>query len=568
MNEIDRQHIISQDYADVLVEYDIPLNQYGSYENQTTNYIDNKYATVYFLLSEGEPALFREVPSAVVPKVYGLIDTSSMDEIGVTRVQNIPYLSLYGKGVLLGFVDTGIDYTNPIFKNADNTTRIVSIWDQTMESMQASEDIFYYGTQYSMEQINLALQNDNPFSVVPSTDEIGHGTMLAGLAGGSRSEENSFVGVAPQAEFIVVKLKNAKENVKNYYGIPLDAFCYSEIDIMFGIQYLYNMARKLGRPIAICFGLGTTQGNHTGFGIMNDMITKMSTLSGIAFVIGAGNEGNLSHHYYGEIDKTKGFDTVELKIGEQDKSFAMELWGNVPGTYSIDITSPSGEYIPRIPARINESRVLNFLFEATTLEVKYNINETLSGDQLITFVFRNAAPGIWKINVYAGQISSGFHIWLPMRNFISADTLFLKPNPYTTITNPGNTIYSITVTAYNHFNESIFMEAGRGYTQTNYVKPEFAAPGVEVFSPQLGNQYDKASGTSIAAALTIGIAAMLLEWGIVRGNDRAMNTIRMKKYLIRGVKRKPELVYPNREWGYGILDIYGSFLNLGGESNL
>lgn len=565
MDQIDRERIISEDYAGVLSEYRTPIELLGSYRNETVNYINNKYAVIFFPISETRPEVAKEVAYAITPRVFGLIDTSAIENMGVTRVQNVPVLSLYGSGVLLGFVDTGIEYTNPIFKNADNTTRIVSAWDQTVENMEASPDIFYFGKEYTRDQINLALQNNNPLSVVPLTDENGHGTMLAGLAGGTADEKNDFVGVVPQAEFVIVKLKTSKKYFREYYGIPENAVCYTESDIMFGLQYLYNTAIKLQKPMAICFGLGTNLGSHSSYGMLNDMLSQIANTAGYAVVIGAGNEGNSGHHYYGEIDKLTGYNTVELKIGEQDKNFSMELWGNVPGSYSVDITSPSGEYIPRIPARLGEHREIDFLFEATTLEVTYTIVDVVSGDQSIFFRFRNAAPGIWKFNVYAGAISSGFHIWLPMRNFISKETVFLNPNPYTTITNPGNTVYPFTVTAYNHYTKNIFIEASRGFTQTNYIEPEATAPGVDVYSPQPGNTYGKQSGTSIAAALTTGISAMMLEWGIIRENDRGMNTIRMKKYLIRGVTRNPDLVYPNREWGYGIIDIYGTFQNLGGE---
>lgn len=565
MNQSDRERIISQDFADIIVEYLQPIEQLSSYNNETINYINDKYAVINYLRTEAAPKVIEKVPYAAIPKVYGLIDTSALNEMGVTRVQNVPNLPLYGNGVLLGFVDTGIEYTNPIFKNADNTTRIISIWDQTIENLQAIPDIFYYGTEYRREQINLALQNENPLSVVPSTDENGHGTMLAGLSGGSADKNNDFIGVVPQAEFVVVKLKTSKNYLRDYYGIPTDAICYSENDIMFGIQYLYNTAKKLNKPIAICFGLGTNLGNHSSYGLLNNLITDFSNTVGIAFVIGAGNEGNLSHHYYGEIDKSIGFDSVELMIGKNDKFFSMELWGNIPGLYSIDITSPSGEYISRIPARINEHHEITFLFEVTTVDVNYNIVDKLSGDQLIFLRFRDAAPGIWKFHVYAGAVSTGFHIWLPMRNFISEDTFFFKPNIYTTVTNPGNAFYPITVTAYNYFSNSIYINASRGYSQSNTIKPDIAAPGVNVYSPQLGDTYGNQSGSSVAAALTTGVAAMLLEWGILNGNDRGINTVSIKKYFIRGANRNTESIYPNKEWGFGKLNIYGTFINISGE---
>ncbi len=566
MNPEDRNKITSNEYADLLIEYGVDSEEFELVQYETMNIINEKYAVIYFPISKVSQRLIRTSGYALIPKLFGLVDTSSLEEMGVKRVQSTPYLSLRGQGVLLGFIDTGIEYTNPLFKNADNTTRILSIWDQTIENALATSDTFYYGTEYRVEQINQALQNEVPLSVVPSTDENGHGTMLAGLAGGSNIENSDFVGVVPLAEYVVVKLKPAKANLKQFFSVSQDILCYQENDIMFGIQYLINFARNLRKPIAICIGLGTNQGSHDGRGTLSDMISIDANRAGTALIVAAGNEGNSAHHYYGEIDKAIGYNTVELKVGENEEGFSMEIWGNLPGIYSIDILSPSGEYIPRIPARVGENREIRFIFEDTILLVDYLLVEAQSGDQLILLRFRNPAPGLWRFKVYGGEITSGFHIWLPMRNFISENTFFVRPNPDTTITIPGNTAFAITVTAYDHKKQSIYRNASRGFSRTNIVKPEFAAPGVEVYSPTLGNAFTGQSGTSIAAALTTGVAAMLLEWGIVKGNDRSMDTIAIKKYLIRGVKRSVNVVYPNKEWGYGILNIYGTFESLQGES--
>lgn len=566
MNEEERRKIISDDYADGIVEYAISPEESARYAGEAINYINDKYAVVYVPPTRVPDRLIGSVAYSVIPKLYSLLDTSSLEEMGVLRLQRTPYLSLKGNGVLLGFIDTGIDYLNPLTQNEDGTTRIVSIWDQSIENMQASSEIFYYGTEYTAEQINLALNSETPLDIVPSTDDLGHGTTLAGLAGGTPNEPVGFSSSATLSEYVIVKLKPAKADSRNYFGVPDDAICYSESDIMFGLTYLVNTAKKMNRPIAICIGLGTNQGSHEGLGPLNDLITSYSDQVGIAIIIAAGNEGNAGHHFYGEIDAASSSSTpVELNIGENENDFSMELWGNTPGTYSIDITSPSGNYIPRIPAKIGEYRNLMFIFESTTIYVDYVIVEAQTGDQLILIRFKNPAPGIWKFNVYGTQITSGFHLWLPVRGLISEGTVFLSPNPNTTITEPGNNIFAITTTAYNPVNQELYINASKGYTRYNVIKPDLAAPGVDVYSPLSGEQYGLTSGTSSSCALLTGVAAMLLEWGILNGNDRSMDTYQVKKYLIRGVNRNPYLSYPNQEWGYGIVNIYGTFESLSGE---
>lgn len=565
MNAEERRKIISDDYADGIVEYAISPEEFARYAGTTINYINDKYAVIYVPLSRVPDRLIGPVAYSVIPKLYSLLDITSLEEMGVIKLQNTPNLSLKGNGVLLGFIDTGIDYLNPLFQNPDQTTRIISIWDQSIENMQASSDIFYYGTEYTSQQINLALKSQTPLDIVPSTDDIGHGTTLAGLAGGTPDESAEFSGVVPLSEYIIVKLKEAKADPRNYFGAPDNAICYAENDIMFGITYLVNIARKMNRPIAICIGLGTNQGSHEGLGPLNDLISSYSTRVGIAINIAAGNEGNAGHHFYGEIENTIGYTTVELNIGKNESDFSMELWGNTPGTYSIDILSPSGQYIPRIAAKIDEFRNINFIFEATTVIVDYVIVESQTGDELILIRFKNPASGIWKFNVYGTKITSGFHLWLPVRGLISNETVFLLPNPYTTVTEPGNNMFAITTTAYNPINQSHYIEASRGYTRYNIIKPGIAAPGVDVYSPLPNKKYGLTSGTSTAAALLTGVTAMLLEWGIVNGHDRSMDTNQIKKYLIRGVNRNPSLSYPNREWGYGMVNIYGTFVSLTGE---
>lgn len=567
MNEECRFQIISNDYADFIVDYSTDPGNIGiRYGTECINPISIRNAVVHIPINRLGNNSMLEFGYASFPSCFGLADTSSLEASGINRIQSLPSFELRGQGVLIGIIDTGIDYTNKIFQNADGTTRIVSIWDQTIESDNYPEE-YFYGTEYTREQINQALMNEDPYSIVPSIDEIGHGTLLAGIAAGSRDEENEFIGVVPDAEFIVVKLKQAKQYLRSFFAIPRDAICYQENDIMLGVKYLEELARSLGRPIAICIGLGTSQGGHDSRGALSNHLEVIGDHIGVAIAVAAGNEANTGHHYFGEINTQSPYDTMELIVSEDVRGFSMEIWGFAPNAYSIDILSPTGEYIPRIPARIGESREINFLFEGTTILVNYRLIESQTGDQLIHIRFGSPTAGIWRFNVYgAGDLALNYHCWLPITDFLTADTHFVNSNPETTITSPGNSFVPITVTAYDHNTESLFLNAGRGYTRDNMVKPDIAAPGVNVYGPLLNHTYGYHTGTSVAAAQATGVAAMLLEWGVVRNNVPFMNGFEVKNYLIRGARRSPTNIYPNNGWGYGILDIYNTFYTLRGET--
>lgn len=563
MTREERERILSNDYANGIVEYNRDDSFMDQYKDDPLTIIDDKFGVVYVSFSKVSTPILWENGYAVIPKLFGLMDSVNVDAMGVNRVRGFPRLNLQGSGVLLGFVDTGIDYTNPAFQNADKTTRIASIWDQTIENLEAPETTFYYGTEYSREQINQALQSEDPFSIVPSKDDNGHGTMLAGIAGGSRDEENDFEGVVPLAEFMVVKLKGAKKYLRDYFYIPDDATCFQQDDIMFGIQYLVDRAAELNKPIVICIGLGSNQGPHEGSEIISEYISSTGNFTGRAIMVAAGNEGMSRKHYYGTIDPATGYNAVELSVGENEKGLSMELWGYPPGTYSIDILSPSGEYIPQITARLGESREIRFLFESTVIYVDYLVIESQSGDPFILVRFVNPAPGIWKFKVYGqGAPNMNFHIWLPIKGFVSDDTYFLNSNPETTITSPGNALLAVTVTAYNATSNSIYLNSSQGYTKNGFVKPDLAAPGVDVLAPLPDNQYTRVSGTSVATAHATGIAAMVFEWGIVRGNYYSISGLQMQRFLIRGASVTVRNGYPNKVWGYGPINIYNTFISL------
>lgn len=560
-----KEAILSEDYGDYIFNYDNDFRKLASQENFCYDVINNTYAIAYTPLRDFPTNFLQIYGYRVLPSCFGLMDTSSLVASGVTAVKNQTNLDLNGQGVLVGLIDTGIDYRHKAFLNQNNTSKILRIWDQTIQDGQPPET-FYYGTEYTQEQINLAINSVDPLSIVPSMDYNGHGTFLAGVAAGSVNNEAQFSGVVPLSELVVVKLKPAKKFIRDFFIIPEDAVCYQETDIMLGIRYLLKIAAEYARPISIIIGLGTSQGAHDARGSLSSYINNVAALRGVAVSIAAGNEGISGHHYSSTIRRDMEYETVELKVGPNEPGFSMEFWGDTPNTYSIDILSPTGEYVPRIPARLGESRVIPFVFEQTIIYVDYQIIEAQTGDQLILVRFRNPTEGIWRFRVYAsGDLELRYHIWLPITNFLSSNTSFIRPDPETTLTSPGNTYIPMVATAYNHVNQTLYTFASRGFNRVNEITPDFAAPGVNITGPTLNNEYIELSGTSIAAAHTAGIAAMLLEWGIVRQNYTQIDSIEIRNLLIRGAKREPNTIYPNREWGYGMIDIYTTFSRLRGN---
>lgn len=558
--------ITDNNYADLILQYTIGIDALQEqYQSECIHELSSSFLVMHIPTSRITNESINEFGYSAFPSCYTVVETSSLEASGIFRIQALPNFALRGQGTLIGIVDTGIDYTHKAFRNADNTTRIQSIWDQSIQTGNYPVGLFY-GTEYTQAQINEALLSEDPLSIVPSTDENGHGTFLAGVAAGSTDEENDFTGVVPNAEFVIVKLKEAKSYLKSFFQIPQESLCYQENDIMFGIRYLYEVAQSLGRPIAICIGLGSNQGGHDGRGALSTYISTISNQIGTSIVVAAGNEANVGHHYFGTIDNTVGYDTLELRVGTNEFGFSMEIWGYAPNTYSIDILSPTGEYIPRIPARFGESREINFIFEQTTIFVNYRLVELETGDPLILLRFQSPTEGNWRFRVYGrGDLVNDFHCWLPITGFISPDTYFIEANPDTTITSPGNAIVCLTVAAYNHQTGSIYINSSRGFTRINGVKPDLAAPGVDIFGPVFNNEYGVRTGTSLAAAQATGVAAMLLEWGILKGNSINMDGFAVRNYLIRGARRVPGERYPNTQWGYGILDIYNTFESLRGE---
>ena len=568
--------VASEDFADFIAPYfTTPEEFIRSQGTDCIDFVNSTLAVVYVPLSTVTPSTYTSYTYSAVPKLYSLLDVTSMDAAGITPAGELPVLNNQGAGVIVGFVDTGINYTDSLFRNADGSTRIIGIWDQTNNSDNSnnienetakpfSAFSALYGTQYTAEEINLALNSDNPASIVPTRDENGHGTFLASIAAGNRDERAEFSGAAPQASIAMVKLKPAKQYLRDFYLIQDGADAYQENDIMMGVSYLYFLARKYSMPLVVCIPLGTNMGSHMGMSRLGQYLNQVSLSNGSAVITAAGNETGARHHFRAVMDADTDEVTAELRVGEREAGFSMELWAENMGAYTVGFISPTGEVAREISVPLRGENTVSFLLEQTQITVYTQIADVSSGSQFIFMRFENPMSGIWRILIRNSlDIRETFHIWLPVRGFISDETYFLRPDPDTIITDPGNARYLITVTAYDHTKNSIYIHASRGYSLSGRIKPDLAAPGVNILGASVsGRRLTRMSGTSVSAAHLAGAAAILLNWGVLNANYPYLSTPVLKSIFVRGAQRNPALTYPNREFGYGTLNLYEAFLHL------
>lgn len=574
--------IVSEETGDYIIEYNsLYFEQIQRQDGVCISCINDTWCILYTNYP-GSRNINIQQGYYSVPKLYGLMDTTSFDASGITATLNQPLLNVRGQGVLIGFLDTGIDYLREDFKASGGRTRIAAVWDQTIQSVNYEEDtgeaagteqydreqvqgMVQYGTVYTREDINAALaaerEGQNPYDIVPSRDENGHGTFLAGVA--AASETADYIGAAPEAEILMVKLKPAKKYLRDFYLLPEQVEAYSETDMMMGVRFLQQYAIREKKPLVICVGLGTASGSRTGALPFADLLNTLARQVNTVVVTCTGNEANNRTHTSGLAVSDTEPSEIEITVGADERGFVMEIWAESLDILSVAITSPSGERISRIPARIDTGGVYNFLLERSQVAVDYRVVESASGYEVIFMRFINPAQGIWKIHVYSlTNIVGRYNAWLPLKQFLSGDTYFLNSNPSTTLTEPGAAERVISVGAYNHITDASYVASGRGYTATGLIKPDFVAPGVDVYGVRAGGGYTTRTGTSVAAAHAAGAAALLLTWGVTNGNLPYMGTNEVKSVLIRGAKRENNTVYPNNIYGYGKMDVIEAFYKL------
>lgn len=470
----------------------------------------------------------------------------------VPPVQNPPF-SLFGSGVLVAIIDSGIDYTNPDFRNDDGTTRIRNLWDQTI--MGNPPEGYLIGTEFTREQIDEAIKQPTVpmrMQIVPSVDVSGHGTSVAGIAAGNGrgSRGRIYRGVATQSELLVVKLGNPREE-----GFPRTT------ELMQAIDYVVRKALFYKQPVAINISFGNTYGSHDGTSLLERFIEDIANIWKSVICIGTGNEGRSAGHKAGIVRENEET-VIQLAVQEQEPALNLQIWKAYYDIMDISFVSPSGERIGSIQEVLGTQR---FSVGNTELLLyygepsPYSTAQEIYVDFLPKEVYINS--GIWEIVLTPRKIISGnYAMWLPSENVLNPGTAFLFPTETGTLTIPSTASRTIGVGAYDALTFSYADFSGRGQRGTGRLsKPDIVAPGVNVTAPTTSGTYASFSGTSFATPFVTGGAALMMEWGIIKENDPYLYGEKVKAYMQRGARPLPGFTeYPNPQVGYGALCVRDS----------
>ena len=454
----------------------------------------------------------------------------------------VPPLNLSGKGVLVAVVDSGIDYFHEDFRNPDGSTRILKLWDQVLDRV------------FTEGELNQALQAGNRSEarkLVPSADVSGHGTAVAGIAAGSgREGKGRYRGVAYESPLLVVKL-----------GVPDPEGFPKTTELMKAVDFVVRQAEVYHMPVSVNLSFGNTYGSHDGTSLLETFLDSAVDYGRVSVSVGTGNEGSGSGHTSGMLEQGQMLD-VELSVAPYETGFGLQLWKSYTDDMKISLITPSGQVVGPI-SQAQGTQTIEV--DGTRVLLYYGMPSPYSQAQEIYFDFipgdRYIDSGIWKIRLEGGRIVLGnFDFWLPSGNVLNQSTGFLNPTPDITLTIPSTSALAISVGAYDDRYESYADFSGRGYTRvTDQVKPDLAAPGVSIITVSAGGGYAPVTGTSFATPFVAGSGALLMEWGIIQGNDPYLYGQKLKAYLLKGARQLPGFEkWPNPMLGYGVLCVKDS----------
>ena len=563
MNENCYEAVYSEDYADYIVEYNGDRQVLEEiYSNACLFFIDNRYAILYSKKRSDYMESFGNLAYNIFPKLLAPMDAaggeaayntpSILSMINGENLDNESVLGLDGKDIVIGIVDTGIDILNEEFLNEYGRTRIKYAWDQSVNSSSGDSYAgeFPFGTYYTEEQLNRFVEEGN--SVLRGEDN--HGNLLASIAAGRNN------GIAVNSDLVVVKLKKAKENLKELYGVR-QGEAYSEADIMLAIAYILQCSYRLRKTVSILIGFGTNSGSHTGSAALEAYINNIGILRGVCVSVAGGNEGSAGHHTDGDIEENEQA-VIEINVPEKT-AFTLEIWGKAPGVYAIGMDIAGGEIIDRIPPRFDRSQIIKPIFGGGTIYVDYFLVEGQSGDELILVRFFDTPRGLYRITLTAtGTVEKQYRAWLPVSSFVPEGLVFTNPVTWGTVTVPGTAVTPIVSGAYNYSDGSIYVNGSRGYTANSVVKPDLAAPGVNITGAGPYGTKVTGSGSSISAACAVGAAALMQQWSRDRGLSPYINGNQIRQYFIRGADRENNRRYPDRYYGFGTLNLRKTFESL------
>ncbi|CEN93102.1 bile acid germinant receptor pseudoprotease CspC [Paraclostridium sordellii] len=471
---------------------------------------------------------------------------SITDSAGTDYIYKNPYITTTGKDVLIAIIDSGIDYLHPDFINENNTSKIVSIWDQESNKKQPPKG-FIFGSEFTREDINTAImENDKTLSV----DNIGTGTIAAGISSGNGRLNSQYKGVAVDSELVVVKLREFKDTYTE------GRINYQKSDFLSAIRYVLDVAKKEDKFLIINFTIGLAAKSIIELTLLETF--REINEAGVIFISGAGNEGNTDIHYEGNISANNGFQDIIIQVGQQ-KNLDITLTNIGPDKIGASIISPSGELSYQIMYSPDYYVYRGkFNLEDTDYEMRLIYPWLESAHQELTINLFNIKPGIWTLRLIPEFILNGsYDVYLPNKNLISSQTRFSDPASTSTITMYAATEKVITIGAYNDKTDSIWIGSSKGPVKQKGIKPDIVAPGIDIISPYIAGEYNTSTGTGVSSSIVSGVIALIVQY--IREQNafykEALYTQQLKTYLMLGATKKDIYEYPNISQGYGILNL-------------
>ncbi|EKQ51424.1 MULTISPECIES: S8 family peptidase [unclassified Clostridium] len=511
-----------------------------------------------------KPPFFSTIVYVATPDIYTLQEISPIEASGANFLQLELPLRLTGQGVDVAIIDTGIDYLNEEFIRENGETKIEYIWDQTITSVGSNENSDVpFGTTYDknniQEAINAFRAGRSPFDIVPSRDENGHGTNMAGIIGALGKNPN-LKGMVPDCNFVIIKLVESLA-YKSLFNIQIPIF--DIVAAFTAIEFLHRYSLRSNRPMVIYFPLGSNLGSHRGNGILEQFMDAVSLTSGIAIVAPAGNQGASQTHTSGTVSQVNESRAIQLYISPEQKNIVIDIWVDSPNIMSLSIVSPSGESTGTISTQIGALDTYSFVFENTSTIINAYLPEEYTGDQLMRIRFFNVREGIWNL-VLTGQLilDGTYNAWIPQEGVSIGGTRFVSSDPYGTVMSPGTSDYVLTAAAYNQTNNTILNYSGMGFLNDYTSRVDIAAGGVNALTVAPNNETAIINGTSVAGAVVTGACVMLFQWGIVEKNDPNIYSQTIKTYIQRGSVQRSGDIYPNPQWGYGVLNVLKMFQSM------
>jgi subtilisin family serine protease len=500
---------------------------------------------------ENNPAVVRIEVSRVLRQELDL----ALPEIQANTVHAGPPGNR-GAGVIVGIIDSGIDFQHQAFRRADGKTRILAIWDQGLvrQGAEVSPAPFGFGVEYTKANIDAALAAANPLSVVRHRDQQTpsggfHGTHVAGIAAGDGSAAGqglpafSFIGVAPEADIVVVA--NTRGRAGGERGLGDSA------DTLDAISYIFNLAAARGLPVVINQSQGDNIGAHDGTSLLERGIDNLLGGAGRAMVKSAGNEGRNNRHASGTVAQGATV-SPRINVPADFSSVTVDIWYRGADRISLSITPPGGATSAVVAP--GTSTTIN-LPGGNAVFVDSVVNDPANGDNRIFIVLQSGtqaalATGSWSFNLRGTTVTSGQWDAWAQRGGPGFQAPFA--NPARTISIPGTSREIITAASYVTRGAgvgSLSTFSSLGPTRDGRQLPTLGAPGESITAPQpasTGDNYGPMSGTSMAAPMVTGTIALMLN------RNRNMTQEQIRNCLTSTARSDAFTgATPNNAWGAG-----------------